>query len=149
MAIDQVAANQATIQQIIDSTQAKANAGRKAGGSLGKDEFLNLLIAQLRYQDPLSPMDDKDFIGQMAQFSSLEQMKNIYNSVSQANSYALIGKYVKASYTDEASNETKSAEGFVDAVRIKGGTAYAVVNGREITIDKITEVTEGMMMLPE
>ena len=145
MAVDQVAANQATIQQIIDGASTKANAGRKTGGSLGKDDFLNLLIAQLKYQDPLSPMDNKDFIGQMAQFSSLEQMKNIYNGVSRANSFALIGKYVKASYEDGEGRSAKSAEGFVESVRIKNGEAYAIVNGQEISIDKITEVTEGDM----
>lgn len=44
---------------------------------LGKDAFLQLMITQLRYQDPLDPMDNKDSIAQMAQFSALEQMQNL------------------------------------------------------------------------
>lgn len=44
---------------------------------LGKDAFLQLLVTQLRYQDPLSPMDNGEFIAQMAQFSALEQMQNM------------------------------------------------------------------------
>lgn len=47
---------------------------------MGKDQFLNILVAQLQHQDPMSPLEDKDFIAQMAQFSSLEQMNQLVES---------------------------------------------------------------------
>lgn len=80
--------------------------------SLGKDDFLQLMITKLQYQDPLNPMQDEDFIAQLAQFSSLEQMNNIADGINESNQWdflqmqsinntmaaGLIGKDVKAEY---------------------------------------------------
>lgn len=80
--------------------------------NLGKDEFLQLLITKLTNQDPLEPTNDEQFIADLAQFSSLEQMNNIANAISQGNEWNymqsssmhnlmaanLIGKDVMASY---------------------------------------------------
>lgn len=86
--------------------------GMPQGNSvLGKDDFLKLLLAQLRYQDPLSPLEGTEFAAQLAQFSSLERLSNINDAVNQgvdANYYlaqsinntmaaTLIGKEVKLS----------------------------------------------------
>src|ERR1700741_3407172 len=55
---------------------------KQTGNSdLGKDAFLQLLITQLQHQDPTNPMDDREFISQMAQFSSLEQMQNMTKAI--------------------------------------------------------------------
>jgi flagellar basal-body rod modification protein FlgD len=75
--------------------------------TLGKDDFLNLLITQLQNQDPLSPMDSTEFSAQLAQFSSLEQLSNVNGnleslllyqaSLNNSQTVGLIGKNIKAS----------------------------------------------------
>src|SRR3954469_966156 len=86
------------------STQALQSV---AGQSLGKDEFLKLLVTQLQHQDPMNPMDDKDFMGQMAQFSSLEQITNLVAATQQqafssqmSQAVGLIGHQVSWVSTD-------------------------------------------------
>ena len=63
-----------------DAMQA-ANATTRANDSLDKDAFLQLLVTQMQYQDPLDPQDNSEYVAQLAQFSSLEQMTNVYKSV--------------------------------------------------------------------
>ena len=134
--------NQKSLQQIIDET-SKVAGGRNTTGELGKDDFLKLLVTQLRYQDPLEPVNDKEFIGQMAQFSSLEQMQNMNSSISQNQAYSLIGKQVKANVTDEKTKESRVVEGVVTSVVFSKGKSYVVIKDEEIPIEKVTSVTDG------
>jgi len=66
------------------STKAASSAST-ASTALDKDDFLQLLVTQLKHQDPLNPLDDKEFIAQLAQFSSLEQMNNIASGIGTLN----------------------------------------------------------------
>jgi flagellar basal-body rod modification protein FlgD len=59
------------------SASSGSAATRQPGGALGKDEFLKILVTQLRYQDPMSPLDSSQFAAQLAQFSSLEQLMQL------------------------------------------------------------------------
>lgn len=103
-----------------------------ADAALGRDAFLKLLITQLRYQDPLSPMENEAFLAQLAQFSSVEQMQQLNESLSasvafsqsQANSAAtsLIGKNVRAS----GDSVDLPVEGSVDLGYYLGSAAESV-----------------------
>ncbi len=137
--------NSLTIDQIIESTKNKQDAAaRKTGGELGKNDFLNLLVTQLRYQDPLQPVDDKEFIAQMAQFSSLEQMQNMNGSMTKSQAFTLIGKVITATTTDDKTLEVNSVQGTVSSVKMKDGKTFVVVNNKDIDVDSITQVDDAL-----
>jgi len=69
----------------------------KKGQTLGKDDFLKLFVTQLSKQDPMNPVNDKEFIAQMAQFSALEQMNNVASNISELKSMqanTMVGKLI-------------------------------------------------------
>lgn len=106
-----------------------------AYSALGKDEFLQLLVTQMQYQDPLNPTSDTEFIAQMAQFSSLEQMQNLNNSFSKFRAYELVGKEVMGDINGV------NIEGIVDEIRIQAdGKTYAVIGDTQLDVDKIDKI---------
>jgi len=125
-------------QQLLNSTAiGTAQAGIKPSGEMGKDDFLKLLVGQLRHQDPMNPMEDKDFMGQMAQFSQLEQMTNVATSLKDQRSFALIGREV--TYNDKETGELKT--GTVEKVSIQAGKSTLTIAGvAGIEPDTVTEV---------
>ncbi|OUL06637.1 flagellar hook assembly protein FlgD [Bacillus spizizenii] len=115
--------------------------------SLGKDEFLKILMTQVQNQDPLNPVDDKEFISQMATFSSLEQMMNMNKTMTQFvenqdpfTSYVdWLGKEV--SWTDGQSTTDKT--GTVSSVKHSKGNYYLILDdGTEINPWNVISVAQ-------
>ena len=125
-------------QQLLNATAiGTAQSGAKPSNDMGKDDFLKLLVGQLRHQDPMNPMEDKDFMGQMAQFSQLEQMTNVASTLQNERAFNLIGREV--SYNDKETGELKT--GTVEKVSIEAGKTTLTVGGvSKIETDAITEV---------
>ena len=103
----------------------------EVNGSMGKDQFLKLFVAQLQHQDPMNPMNDSEFMGQMASFSTLEQVTNLAAAnervaagITSNNAIGLIGRTV--SYVDE-NDEIKT--GTVEKVTTAGGVPSLTVGG--------------------
>ena len=89
------------LKQKVNMLNKTLSKGKEIKTNLGKDDFLKLLMTQLTHQDPTEPMKDRDFIAQMAQFSTLEQITNmndeiskVFNLVSTSQAYSLLGKTV-------------------------------------------------------
>src|SRR4051794_16079823 len=132
-----------TTADIVAATNKKLGVdatSTKQPGMIGKDDFLKLLVGQLQHQDPMQPSDDTQFIGQMAQFSQLEQETNTAASSDQlvrASTLSLIGRTV--SYTDTA---TGTQTGVVTAVDIGTDGKATLTVGSKSGIDagKVTQV---------
>ena len=114
--------------------------GRKTSNELGKDDFLKLLITQLQNQDPTSPMENTEFISQMAQFSSLEQMTNM------SSSFAKMAAFINSSEaantlgkTVELDTGDATVQGIVEGAT-RGENPQVLVNGMYYSMDKIKAV---------
>lgn len=124
---------------------------------LGKDEFLKILMTQIQNQDPLSPMDDREFISQMTTFSSLEQMMSMNDSISQLVNnqmmspviqYShLIGKEVSYYEIDQETGQIKEPKEIKvdEIVAISENNGYAVLeleSGSKIYTDEILRINQ-------
>ncbi|MDR1837835.1 MAG: flagellar hook assembly protein FlgD [Treponema sp.] len=116
------------------------NPTRQPQQSLGRDDFLKLLITQLSYQDPSSPMEDKEFIAQMAQFSTLEQMTAMAQDFSRLTTMLMgneassaLGKNV------ELTQGANTIQGMVQAVT-RGDIPMVLVNGEFYNWDQVIKV---------
>lgn len=121
-----------------------AAATKKDGSNMDRDAFLKLLVTQLRQQDPMNPMQDKEFIAQLASFSSLEQMQqmnkgfdNLSKSYASSQAFGLTGKWVD--YMDPF-DPTRTFTGMVESVSYEDGNPLLKIGKREITMGNITRV---------
>lgn len=139
--------SESTIIDSLRETYTREAEKPKAGNDMGKDEFMKLLIAQLKNQDPLSPMDDKEFISQQAQFSSLEQMTNMnknfesFIKTMQSDRTTLAVSYLGTQVTLSApETEAGVVSGQVKEIRYKEGVPMLVVNDAEWPLTSLTSV---------
>jgi flagellar hook assembly protein FlgD len=131
------------VSQIMQKYGVSSSGGStKNSNDLNKDTFLNLLTTQMKYQDPLEPTKNEDFLAQMAQFTALEQMKNLNTNSEMQRGYSLAGKIVQADVVNPSTLQTKRVAGIVDAVSVKNGEIYLLVGDMEIELSKVDAVME-------
>lgn len=141
---------------VTNTSTANVMAGTAAKSSdpqntLGQDAFLKILVTQMKHQDPMEPLKDTEFIGQMAQFSSLEQLTNLNktmtnfvgstgNKGSLADHANLIGTSVDWSY--EVNGQMETGQGVVKALSSKNGelTVELLDSGKKIPLTAINRI---------
>lgn len=128
------------------ATAGGATSDRQGIGGLGKDAFLQLLVAQLRYQNPLSPNDGQEYLAQSAQFATVEKLDALAQAQAEMVGYqhialatAMVGKTV----TGTPPGGDAPVTGVVAGVRFTGGTAVLELGGTELPLAAVDEVTAG------
>lgn len=110
--------------------------------TLGQKDFLKLLVTQMQQQDPMNPVKDAEFIGQMAQFSALEQAKTMQEDMSSLRASALLGDTVMVK--DENNHKTGTSEGVVSKVLVENGVPKLLVGGSKFLLSDLISVEATM-----
>lgn len=142
-----------SVQSLLNPTASTSSAGTASGlETLGKDDFLQLLVAKLSNQDPLDPVQDEDFAAQLAQYSSLEQLSNMNESLTQSIQWSyllsqtisntmatsLIGKTVRADSSDVVLETDGAADLAIDLDRAATELTITITNASGETVRTIT-----------
>ena len=130
--------------------KAATSESKKKGptNELGKDAFLQLLVTQMKYQDPLNPNTDTEYIAQLATFSQLEQLQNLGTAANNTQAFSLVGKTVILKAESATGNSTL-IQGPVDYVALSGTKAKLSVNGRLYDFDQLDTVLGDDYLLKE
>lgn len=124
-----------------NSTGSASSAKKSSGSTLDKEAFLQLLVAQMKYQDPLQPTSNTEYISQYAQFSQVESLQNVSSSMDLQRASALVGKEVYVQ-TTTSSGETKYIQGMVDYVSFEGGKPYVYINEEAYPLDEVQTIVD-------
>lgn len=112
------------------------------GSTLGYDQFLQLLCAEMQYQDPLEPTSNTDYVAQMATFSQLEATLAMSETESNSMASGLVGKQVILKVTSETTGVTSYVDGRVDYVMYENGEVYLSVNNGLYPLSSLDTVAD-------
>ncbi len=132
----------------VNISETSQETEKKTGSALDKDDFLMLLVTQMKYQDPLEPESNTEYVAQLAQFSSLEQMQNLNSTATNTSAYTLVGKQVRIRETSDTGAE-REVQGMVEYVKMENGKPYVSVNGEMYSYDDIVEVIDDNYLISQ
>lgn len=132
----------------VNISETSQETEKKTGSALDKDDFLMLLVTQMKYQDPLEPESNTEYVAQLAQFSSLEQMQNLNSTATNTSAYTLVGKQVRIRETSDTGAD-REVQGMVEYVKMENGKPYVSVNGEMYSYDDIVEVIDDNYLISQ
>lgn len=112
-----------------------------SGNSMDKEAFLQLLVAQMKYQDPLQPTSNTEYISQYATFSELEQMQNMSANMTLSRASEMVGKEVIVESTSD-SGKTTTVQGQVESVTYQANKAYISIDGTLYSVDDVVQIVD-------
>lgn len=124
------------ISEVSAMYNSTTETSRTSSNELDQDAFLSILVTQLQNQDPTSPMDNTEFVSQLAQFSALEQMQQINSGTKLAQASNMVGRYIYAITSDEDS-VVSEVFGKVDGMYIEDDEAYLLVGENKIALEDV------------
>lgn len=127
--------------QLVTNTSQTTSEVKSGGNSMDKEAFLQLLVAQMKYQDPLQPTSNTEYISQYATFSELEQMQNMSSSMTLSRASELVGKEVLVESTSD-SGKTTQVQGKVEKVVYQSNKAYLSIDGALYSMDDLKYVID-------
>lgn len=121
------------------ASQSSVQQAASTGNGMDKDAFLQLLVAQMKYQDPLQPTSNTEYISQYATFSQVEQMQNMSATMELTRASAMVGELVSVKSTS-SSGEVTEVEGVVEYVSYENNKAYVSIDGTLYSADDVVAV---------
>lgn len=137
MAVGAVVENGKVVETASETSVKKA----AESSGLDKDAFLQLLVAQMKYQDPLEPTSNTEYISQYATFSQVEQIQNMAATMELSRASSMVGKLVEVETTNSA-GESKSVQGTVEYVTYENNKAYVSIDGELFSVDDVVAVID-------
>ncbi len=125
--------------EVTNQTSTTESTEKKSNDSLDKQAFLQLLVAQLQYQDPLEPMDNTEYVSQLATFSELEQMQNMATTTELSRATQLVGNTVTVNSTNETTGVTTEVTGEVEYVYQSGSNVKISIDGTLYDLDDVVK----------
>ncbi len=136
MSVNAIVQDGKIVEQGTTSSSTQSSSAEASNG-YDKDAFMNILVAQMKYQDPLEPTSNTEYINQYATFTQVEQLSNMAEAFSLTRASDMVGKTVIVTKEDGT-----TVQGRVDYVTYSGGEAYLNIDGSDYSMDQVSNVAD-------